>query len=148
MMLTDGLCRGRALEGCVMIVIAGSCLFAGCSGDHDHDWGPPSGYARVDGRVTYADGTPGPKDMEVALTRCGSPVGGLAGSSRTAAGGTFSVEGSLAPIDLFPQGSDSLKVQCELIAGQGFATSGPLDVYFFRRSREPTVLHVDLKQSL
>lgn len=136
--------RGRLASAVVLVT---ACLITACDGDVIiDDFGPPSGYARVEGRLLRADGTPGPEGMEVALTRCGLPIGGLAGSSETVAGGDFSVVGELPPVDLFPAEADSLLVECELIAGRGFAESGVLDVYFFRRSREPTALHVDLHE--
>jgi hypothetical protein len=46
-----------------------------------------------------------------------------------------------------PEGQDSVLIACELIAEGGFAESGPLNVYFFRPPREPTVLLVSLSGS-
>jgi hypothetical protein len=128
-------------------ILLAVCLAAACdSGVIVDDFGPPSGYARIDGRLLRMNGTPEPEGMEVVLTRCGFPIGGLAGSSETGSGGSFSVIGALSPVDPFPAGSDSLGVECELIAGAGFAESGIIEVYFFRRSRDPTVLRLDLHE--
>lgn len=128
------------------VALVATCSVTGCeNGVEVDDFGPPSGYARVEGQVLRTDGGAGPEGMNVFLTRCGFPVGGLAGRSKTSALGRFSVTGELPPIDFFPVDMDSLLVECELIAGEGFAESGPVDVHFFRRSREPTVLRLDLQ---
>jgi hypothetical protein len=131
---------GLALAACVL---GGSA----CSDEPiSDDFGPPSGYAVVEGSVTRGDGSPVGEGMEVVLSRCGSPVGGWAGSAPTGPAGSFSVRGELPPIGV-PEGQDSVLVICELVAGAGFAESGPLDVYFYRPPREPTVLEVSLSGS-
>ena len=108
-------------------LLVATCLITACDSDIiGDDFGPPSAYALVEGRVFRADETPGPAGMKVALTRCSLPVGGLAGSSTTVAGGHFSVEGAVPPVG-FPE-VDSLQIECELIAGQGFAESGVIEV--------------------
>jgi hypothetical protein len=128
---------GLALAGCAL---GGSA----CSDEpFPGDFGPSSGYALVEGSVTQGDGSPVDEGMEVVLTRCELPVGGLAGSAPTGPAGSFSVRGELPPIGM-PEGQDSVLVTCELIAGGGFAESGPLDVYFYRPPRDPTVLEVSL----
>jgi hypothetical protein len=129
----------------VLPVLLLSALGA-CSGGTtiEDDFRGPRGYSRIQGQVLTSDGSGGPEGMEVALARCGHPVGGLAGTGSTGPGGEFTVLGALPPFGL-PEGADSVLVTCELVAGRGFAESGPLEVYFFPADREPSVLWVELR---
>ena len=109
------------------------------------DFGPPAGFAQVDGRVFTVDSVSVGEGMSVALTQCDLPVGGLAGRDETDAGGRFSIRGELPPIGAeFPLGVDSMRLGCEVIAGQAFARTGPVDVWFFRPGVEPTALVLEL----
>jgi hypothetical protein len=145
-MRNPGRGRLRSLSFVSGLALAG-CALGACSDEPvQGDFGPPSGYAGVEGSVTQRDGSPVGEGMEVVLTRCELPVGGLAGSAPTGPAGRFLVRGELPPIGM-PEGQDSVLVTCELIAGGGFAESGPLDVYFYRPPREPTVLQVSLSGS-
>ena len=124
-------------------------LVAVCAGCNDgtiaDDWGPSAGHARVEGHVFDASGARVAQGMEVALTRCGSPIGGYAGSATSDSQGAYSILGSLPPVGLLPELPDSLEVQCEIIAGRGYAESGPVNVLFFTRT-EPRPLRVDLHE--
>jgi hypothetical protein len=131
----------------VSLFLTAGSLMSTCTGGgptRDGEFGPPSGFARVEGRVLRADGTAGPVGMRVALTRCGDPIGGFAGEATTTHGGEYSVVGALPPIGM-RDGSDSVAVDCEIVAGGGFAESDEFAVYFFRPPREPTVLRVDVR---
>ena len=107
------------------------------------NWGPSAGHAVVAGRVYTAAGLSVAPGMEVALTRCGDPIGGFAGSATTDSRGAYAVRGDLPPVGVMPSLPDSLPVQCEVLAGRGFAESGPVQVYFFTR-KPPTALQLDL----
>lgn len=138
--------RERGLVSILGALVLGGCVLGGAACSNEPiagGFGPPSGYALVQGSVTHDDGRPVNEGMEVVLTRCELPVGGLAGSAQTGLDGGFSLRGELPPIGM-PAGQDSLLVRCEVIAGGGFAESGPLDVFFFRPPSEPTALEVTL----
>lgn len=107
------------------------------------DWGPSAGHTVVEGRVVNAGRAPVSAGMEVTITRCGDPIGGFAGRSQTLAEGRYSVRGDLPPVGVLPSLPDSLLVTCEILAGRGFAESGPIDLYFFTR-KTPTPLQLDL----
>lgn len=109
------------------------------------DFGGPSGFARLEGTVTTSSGEPA-SGMDLALTRCGSPIGGLAGTSASQSDGSYELLASLPPAG-FPSGPDSIAVRCELMAGMDFATSGELDVYFFPAAAVPSIQRVDLVES-
>lgn len=122
------------------------CLLLACACDDGtivDDWGPSAGHAAVVGHVYTAAGLAVAAGMEVALTRCGDPIGGFAGNTTTDSQGAYSVRGDLPPVGVLPSLPDSLSVQCELRAGRGFAESGPVDLYFFIR-KPPTALQLDL----
>lgn len=122
----------------------GSLLACACDdGTIVDNWGPSAGHAVVVGHVYTATGLPVAAGMEVALTRCGDPIGGFAGSTTTDSQGAYSVRGDLPPVGVLPSLPDSLSVQCELLAGRGFAESGPVDLYFFT-GKPPTGLQLDL----
>ena len=71
-----------------LLLMAGGCSDGRTIMDN---FGSPSGYAAVEAGVYCANGAGGPAGMDVVLTRCGYPVGGLPvsllGGSRRAARG-------------------------------------------------------------
>ncbi len=109
------------------------------------DWGPSAGEAVVRGTVRDASGDPVAAGMEVLLTLCGPPVGGLAGRGSTDGAGGYSVTGGLPPAGAFPGPlPDSVLVTCTVVAGQGFARSAPSVIPFFSRS-EPRPVEIHLQ---
>ncbi|MEK9501398.1 carboxypeptidase-like regulatory domain-containing protein [Gaopeijia maritima] len=121
---------------------------AGCEGPSDiDDYGGPSGYTRISGTVLGAGGEAVDPGTQVALTRCESPVGGLAGKTTTDSNGSYSLTGSLPPVGM-PEGRNSIELECEVIVGLNVLASGPLDVTFHRTTSPDTLtpLVVDLRE--
>lgn len=82
------------------------------------DWGPPAGYAAISGTVRTAAGAP-VAGVEVAFSRCGSPLGGFLGADHTDAQGAYRARGSLPPIGALPRlDLDTLRVTCEVLVGR------------------------------
>lgn len=120
----------------------------GCEGPSDiDDYGGPSGYTRISGSVLRAGGEAVGPGTQVALTRCESPVGGLAGKTTTDSNGSYSLTGSLPPL-VMPEGRNSIELECEVIAGLNVLASGPLEVTFHRTTSPDTLtpLVVDLRE--
>ena len=79
------------------------------------DWGPPAGYAAVEGTVTLVGaGIPG-AGLELLFTRCASPIGGYLGRTVADAQGRYRLDGALPPSRLLPNlVVDTLRVRCHV----------------------------------
>ena len=99
------------------------------------DWGPPAGYASIDGRVTRASGAP-VASAEVAFARCDAPLGGFLGAAATGSDGGYHLEGALPPRGAFPSSmnADTLRVRCRVIVNRDGVARDSIDVQF-RRER-------------
>jgi hypothetical protein len=82
----------------------------------DH-WGPPAGYAAVEGTIRFASGAPAP-NTRVNITRCTSPIGGFFGEDVSDQEGGYRVNGRLSPSPLPRSTLDSLLVRCDVLVGE------------------------------
>lgn len=127
-------------------IIAGLLLTASLGACNDaivDDFGPSGGWTLVEGQVRDAAGT-GLSGVEVLLTSCEPPIGGLAGEDMTGEDGSYSILGSLPPVGALPP-DFSLEdtVSCVVVAGRGLAQT-PLETQFFRELDEVIPHRVDL----
>jgi hypothetical protein len=80
------------------------------------DFGPPAGYAAVQGTIRYGSGVPTP-NTRVTFTRCANPIGGSFGEDISDHQGGYRVDGSLPP-DVLPRATlDTLRVRCDVFVG-------------------------------
>ena len=81
------------------------------------NWGPPAGYAAVQGTIRDVSGTPAPNTW-VSITRCNDPIGGFFGKSIADEQGSYRVDGSLPPVGVLPRSAlDTLRVHCDIFLG-------------------------------
>jgi len=81
-------------------------------------WGPPAGYAAVQGTIRLGSGVPGP-NTRVNITRCTDPIGGFFGEDVSDQQGGYRVHGSLPPVGVIPRSTvDSLLVRCDVCVGE------------------------------
>ena len=72
----------------------------GCDRDTTgDDWGPRAGWARAEGVVRNADGTPRP-NATVSIGQC-EAAGGFAGESKTDSRGRYTAWASLPPVGFY-----------------------------------------------
>src|SRR6266550_6761502 len=104
------------------------------------NWGPPAGYAAVQGAIRDASGTPAP-NTAVSITRCSDPIGGFFGKSIADQQGSYRVDGSLPPVGVLPQSMlDTLHVHCDILLGApGAATAVDTITLHFAPSRDSVV---------
>ena len=120
------------------IVLLALLVMASCGDDIvGDDFGPPAGWSRVNGAVFRANGSPA-ADMEVLVTACALPVGGLAGSSKTSATGVFTIDAKLPPTGWVSASVvDTMQTGCVVIAGRGFASQSIALRWSRNRSQAP-----------
>ena len=104
------------------------------------NWGPPAGYAAVQGTIRDASGTPAPNTW-VSITRCSDPIGGFFGQSIADQQGSYRVDGSLPPVGVLPRSTlDTLRVHCDILLGApGAATAVDTITLRFAPSRDSVV---------
>ncbi len=139
---------GLRLCGRLAGPLLAACLVACGEPTNPDSFGGPTGFSRVVGTVTRANGAPAEPGMSVWLARCESPIGGLAGQSETRGGGSYEIIGALPPITE-PPIQDSMVLPREVIAGTDVAFSGPVDVTFYPTGRPDTLeaLVVNLREN-
>ena len=111
------------------------------------DWGPPAGYAAVEGVVRDTTGAI-KSGASVRVTLCTDPIGGFLGQVTSAQDGSYRVSGMLPPVGVMPQLSlDTLHVACSIGAGVENATIPQMDsitVRFYATPEEVVPLTRDL----
>jgi hypothetical protein len=109
------------------------------------DWGPPAGYAAVEGTVTRLDTGAPLASAEVWIARCDELIGYL-GSTHTDERGTYHVTGSLPPVGAMGGVSlDTLRVRCEAGVSRGTASLDSVSLQFFRTRGEVVPHTLDLQ---
>src|SRR5256885_13144652 len=68
------------------------------------NWGPPAGYAAVQGTIRDASGTPAPNTW-VSITRCSDPIGGFFGQRIADPDAPDPVVGSVSPVGVLAPSS-------------------------------------------
>lgn len=94
------------------------------------DWGPPVGYARLNGTVQQADGAPA-ANVGVTFTRCGPPIGGFLTAATTTAAGTFEATAHLPPIVAVSRFVvDTLQLRCAVLLDRASIARDSVTVRF------------------
>jgi hypothetical protein len=129
----------------IRIAAAFFAALAACDNTIVDEWGGPAGWSRVMGTVVRSNGT-GAADLEILVTRCASPLGGLAGTGRTGPNGSFAVDASLPPAGvLLASVIDTLHTECTIVADRGFAEKVVELTWSTQRSSAPVVI-VELRE--
>lgn len=124
--------------------VAVATLVACSSGRIVDNWGPPAGYAVLRGKVSQTSGAPAAK-VEVAFSRCASPVGGFLASTTTDAAGQFRVEAQLPPQGVLPSGiADTLRLRCDVFLDRSGVARDSVWVRFAATAQEAPTTIVDL----
>jgi hypothetical protein len=133
------------------VSVVGSCvgfllIAAACDiGVIRDDWGPPAGYAAVEGTVTRQGTGARVTAAEVWIARCDGLIGHL-GSGHTDERGVYRVTGSLPPVGAMPGVSlDTLRVRCEAGVRPDTASLDSVSLRFFRTPAEVVPHTLDLQ---
>jgi len=129
-----------------MRIIALGLLTACSAGDGVivDDWGPPAGYAVLTGTVRHAGGAPAP-GVEVAFSRCASPLGGFLAAATTDAAGRFRASGQLPPVGAFPvREVETLRLRCDVFLDRSGVARDSITVRFAPSIQAAPVTTIDL----
>ncbi len=125
----------------LLAALASACGDA-MSGD---GWGPPAGFALLDGTVQLADGGPA-VGVEVSFSRCGEPIGGYLTSTTSSSAGTFQVEAHLPPVGLRPRlVAESVQLRCQVFLDRTGIARDSVTVRFASSAANAPITRLNLR---